>query len=129
MTDYKRRSHANVTVNRDQDGTLRTLKCRAEYYVEDVDKHENDSDRYLDGVSAKFKFVVSGDVADLTDIKDIEDDPSTGYDSNFGFIQAIPIAEDAVMNVPEIEEVNSTEGHIMQLFDNGRTAVPEASTE
>lgn len=123
----KPRTHANSTVNRDQDGTLRYIVVRAEYFLEDVDADEHDENKYTGGLSAKFRFDVSetenGTIATLDSVKDIEDGGSSGYDTSLRFMRAVPVAEDAVMNVPGIDEVNNTEGYIMSELDEGRTAI------
>lgn len=120
------RSHASSTVNRDQDGSIRYVVVRSEVYYEDTDAHENDPDRYTDGVSAKFRFNFAGGVADLVAVKDIEDGAEAGYESSLNFLRTIPVAEDAVTNVPGVEEVGSTEARIMDLLDKGRTAARKA---
>lgn len=123
----KPRTHANSTVNRDQDGSIRYIVVRAEYYLEDVDAHENDENKFTDGVNAKFRFDVSetesGLLATLDSVEDIGDGASSGYDTSLQFMKAIPVAEDAVLNVPGVDEVDSTEGYIMSELDSGRNAV------
>lgn len=116
-------THAKSTVKRNQDGGIENVTIRAEYYEEDLDKHENDDDRYLNGVNATFNFNVNGNTATLTDVKKINDGAKRNYDTDLQFIRAIPIAEDAVMNIPGVEDVESTEGYIMKNLDMGRNAV------
>lgn len=122
------RTHAHTTVNRDQGGHIRYIVVRAEYFLEDSDAEENDPEKYTKGVSAKFRFDLAQDVdgdmvAAVDSVKDIEDGASGGYETNLDFIRVIPIAEDAVMNVPGVDGVQSTEAHIMDLLDKGRTAI------
>jgi glutamine synthetase len=121
------RTHANSTVNRDQDGSLRYVVVEAEYFLEDTEVHENDPDKYTEGVSARFRFDIvhrdDGIVARLDSVKDINDGAASGYDTNLSFMKAVPIAEDAVSNVPGVDEVKSIEGYLLDQLDKGRTAV------
>jgi len=123
----KPRTHANCTVNRDQDGSLRYIVVRAEYFLEDVDADEHDENKFTDGVNAKFRFDVaqreSGTEAVLDSVKGISDGAASGYETNLMFLRALPVAEDAVSNVPGVDEVGSSEGYIMEQLDHGRTAI------
>jgi len=124
------RTHASSTVNRDQDGSIRYVVVRAEYFLEDVDEHENSDKKYTKGVSAKFKFTMNGTgtIAVLDSVKDIGDGASSGYETSLQFLKVLPVAEDAVMNVPGIEDVESAEEFIMYQIDKGRSAVRATST-
>lgn len=120
-------THVSSTVNRDADGSIRYIVVRAEYFLEDLDAHENADDKYTEGVNAKFRFdVYESDeetTAEIVSVKDIEDSPSHGYETSFGFLRALPVAEDAALNIPGVDEVASTEGYIQSLLDQGRNAV------
>jgi hypothetical protein len=134
MSEWESETHATTTVARNENGTIRYVKCRAEYFEhkkEEVEHTSEDGETITDveehfeeGVNAKFKFdVVDGSIAYLTGVKDIEDDPATGYDNCLEFVRVVPVAEQAVSNVPGIEEVHSTKEHILSELDRGSTAI------
>jgi hypothetical protein len=123
MSDWESETHATTTVARTEEGKIRYIKCRAEYF--EVKETDDDlEDEYAEGVNAKFKFdVVDGSVAVLDGVKDIADDAPNGYDTSLDFLRAVPVAEEAVSNVPGIKEVHSTSEYIEQELDRGATAL------
>lgn len=124
MPDVKQRTHATTIVRRNQDGGIQGIKVRAEYYVENMELDEDDPDRYYDGVNARFHFdVVDGDLAALDGVKDIEDDAPSGWDTSLEFLRALPVAEHAAMNVPGIDDVQSTEENVLSDIDKGQNAI------
>lgn len=123
MSEWESETHATTTVARNQNGNIRYIKCRAEYF-EYLETEEGLEDEYEEGVSARFKFdVVDGRIAVLDGVKDIDDDSPNGYETSLDFVRAVPVAEKGVSNVPGIEEVHSTAEHIEQELDRGSTAI------
>lgn len=122
MTDWKPETHATTTVARTESGTIRYIKCRAEYF-EVRETPEGEEDEFEEGVSAKFKFdVVDGEIAHLTGVKEIDDGAPRGYTTSLDFVRAVPVAEDAVSNVPGIEHVESIEGQLLEELDRAASA-------
>ena len=123
MSEWKSETHATTTVARTAEGNIRYIKCRAEYFeVKETD--DGLEDEYAEGVKAKFKFDVTDDVATFSGVKDISDDPPNGYDSSLDFLRAAPVAEQAVSNVPGINEVDSIQEQIEQELNRGAATLP-----
>jgi hypothetical protein len=123
--NYELRTHATVTVRREEDGSIRHVVARAEVYEEDPDKPDTDDEKFRNGVAAKFKFGVHNATATLSAVKDIEDKGGGSYETDMGFVRAIPVAEQAVWNVPGIDDVDSTEGYLTRMLDKGRSAISQ----
>ncbi len=122
MTDWKPETHASVTVERTEAGNIRYIKVRAEYY-EAKETPEGEEDEFAEGVNARYKFgVTGGDLAHLEGVKDISDDAPSGYTTSMDFIRTLPVAEQAVLNVPGIEEVADNWGAIADERQRGLDA-------
>jgi len=122
MSEWEPETHVTTTVARTAEGTIRYIKCRAEYF--EVKETEADlEDEYAEGVNAKFRFdVTDGSMATFDGVKEISDNPPNGYDTSLKFLRVLPVAEKAVSNVPDIEEVRSTAAEIESQIQRGQTA-------
>lgn len=125
MSNWKK--HAEVTsvqCNRTQDGRLRSVKVRAEYFEFEVDK-EGETINHRKGENIRFRFKPGNNDRYLV-LEGWKDASDTSGWVNTRVLRCLPAARAAAEAVPDVEVVESVQDLLELELDQGANALAEA---